>query len=59
MENRRKSAIEVEDKYLKYWRDRRRRQQERNWQYAQAARQESQQMAEVLVQQFGATQVIL
>ncbi len=51
--------MEVEDKYLQYWRERWRRQQEMNRQCAQAARQEAQQMAEVLVQQFGATQVIL
>ncbi|WP_416672233.1 nucleotidyltransferase family protein [Egbenema bharatensis] len=51
--------MEVEDKYLQYWRDRRRRQQEMNHQCAQKSRQEAQQMAEVLVQQFGATQVIL
>jgi predicted nucleotidyltransferase len=51
--------MEVEDKYLKYWRDRRQRQQEMNQRFALQARQEAQQMADVLVQQFGATQVIL
>jgi predicted nucleotidyltransferase len=50
---------EMEDKYLKYWRDRRQQEQLKNQQLAQQARQEAQQMVEALVNDFGATQIIL
>jgi predicted nucleotidyltransferase len=50
---------EMEDKYLKYWRDRRQQEQLKNQRLAQQARQEAQQMVEALVNDFGATQIIL
>lgn len=51
--------MKVEDKYLKYWRDRRQQEQLKNQQLAQQARREAQQMAEALVKEFGATKIIL
>jgi len=53
------SRTKVDEKYLKAWRDRRKRCQERNQRLAQQARVECEAMVDVLVNGFGASEVIL
>jgi predicted nucleotidyltransferase len=52
-------TVDIDDKYLQRWRDRQNHQRRKNRQLATQARAECKKMIDVLVDEFGATKIIL